>query len=258
MGFLRGTFASVLAILSVNTLSSRSAEWAMASPVGQTNRRLALFGVIAASSQMEASPATAFENRLGSVNQKAKPGKPPSNLGANVRKPGALPDLTGCGVNPNCFSSAATSENNTFRFDKDVERQHYVKPWRYESGGAKAAFDDCLQAVKNYVPGQRGIDGGGFGVKTSSEERGYIYAEFESLLAAYRDDLELLVRPDSEGSAAGEVRVRSASRQGQLDSGVNAKRLNGIAEKLVAIDGKKWTAPTITNDMYPEYVKANR
>jgi hypothetical protein len=48
----------------------------------------------------------------------------------------------------------------------------------------------------------------------------------------------------------GGVQVRSSSRLGYLDLGVNAKRLNWISAKL---RGKGWTAPAITKEDYPEY-----
>ena len=48
----------------------------------------------------------------------------------------------------------------------------------------------------------------------------------------------------------GEVQVRSSSRLGFLDLGVNAKRLNWISAALRA---KGWTAPAITRVDYPDY-----
>merc|ERR1712108_18921 len=104
-----------------------------------------------------------------------------------------------------------------------------------------------------YPPGQRGIDGGGFEVQRFDSGAGYLYAQFESLKKGYIDDVEFVVRGDGDGSAAGEVRVRSASRVGYLDFGVNAKRLNKIAEDLVALAPARWTAPKISADAFPRY-----
>ena len=53
---------------------------------------------------------------------------------------------------------------------------------------------------------------------------------FESLKNGYIDDLELAV---VEGGA--KVLVRSSSRVGFLDFGVNAKRLNFLSSKLRAL-----------------------
>lgn len=47
--------------------------------------------------------------------------------------------------------------------------------------------------------------------------------------------------------------VRSSSRLGFLDLGVNAKRLNWISKALRA---KGWTAPAITRDTHSDYFVA--
>ena len=56
-----------------------------------------------------------------------------------------------------------------------------------------------------------------------------MYVQFESLKNGYIDDLELAAIPEIGGGA---VQVRSSSRVGYLDFGVNAKRLNYIAQQL--------------------------
>lgn len=200
-------------------------------------------------------PAEAFQNRIMAVEGKKTPGKMPGFLGAYARQPGALPDLAGCGRAPNCFSSAATSENNTFRQTPEVEQAHSLEPWRYSRGGRAKAFEELEGVVRAYKPGQRGVDGGGFEVKKADPEKGYLYVQFEALRGGYIDDVEFLIRPDASGEG-GEVRVRSASRQGFKDSGVNAKRLNGIAEVLSKLAG--WTAPLLTNQRFPEYIRLNQ
>eukprot|EP00420_Gonyaulax_spinifera_P034784 CAMPEP_0197879556 /NCGR_PEP_ID=MMETSP1439-20131203/7613_1 /TAXON_ID=66791 /ORGANISM="Gonyaulax spinifera, Strain CCMP409" /LENGTH=306 /DNA_ID=CAMNT_0043499067 /DNA_START=62 /DNA_END=980 /DNA_ORIENTATION=+ len=209
-----------------------------------------------ASALLPADRAHAFKNRLYEVPQKKSPGKQPSNLGAVPRSPGAPPDLAGCGRAPNCFSSAAASEFNSFRFAPEVEKAHQLEPWRYSSGGAAAALADLERVVSAYPPGQKGIDGGGFQIIKVDKELGYLYAQFESIKVGYIDDVELLVRSDNDGKG-GEVRVRSASRQGFLDFGVNAKRLIRIATDLNALEGGRWSVPLITNERYPDYIQQN-
>jgi len=200
----------------------------------------ALCGAIVLSSR--AMPTEAFPNRVEPLKNEPKfPGQKPNNLGAIPRTESGTPDLAGCPDFPNCFSSAATNKN-------------YLEPWRFSKGGTAKAFEDLQAAVDNYKPGQRGVDGGGFKVQDAQPERGYLYVQFESLKKGYKDDVEFLIRPNSSGEG-GEVRVRSAIRQGQKDSGVNAKRLNGIAEQLAKLDG--WSAPLLTNARFPEYVKLN-
>ena len=72
---------------------------------------------------------------------------------------------------------------------------------------------------------------------------------FESLKNGYIDDLELAV---VEGGA--KVLVRSSSRVGFLDFGVNAKRLNFLSSKLRAAG---WTAPEINAKTHPDYFVQN-
>lgn len=191
-----------------------------------------------------AQPAHAFKNRVEKLRNEQKiPGKKPDDIGVYARKEGAPPDLKGCSTSPNCFSSASTYPES------------YLEPWRFSKGGSTQAFGDLLVAVEAYKPGQRGVDGGGFQVQETKPESGYLYVQFESLKKGYKDDVEFLVRADASGDG-GEVRVRSASRQGLKDLGVNAKRLNGIAEGLQKLEG--WSAPLLTNDRFPEYVRLNQ
>jgi uncharacterized protein (DUF1499 family) len=61
------------------------------------------------------------------------------------------------------------------------------------------------------------------------ERRGYLHAESRSLIFRFVDDLEL------QSSEAGDrVDVRSASRVGYGDMGVNRKRVEALREALVA------------------------
>ena len=55
----------------------------------------------------------------------------------------------------------------------------------------------------------------------------YLYAEFQSKLMGFVDDVEFYV-----DSAANAVQVRSASRLGQSDAGVNRKRIEEIRSRL--------------------------
>ena len=55
----------------------------------------------------------------------------------------------------------------------------------------------------------------------------YLYAEFQTKLMGFVDDVEFYI-----DSAANAVQVRSASRLGQSDAGVNRKRVEEIRSKL--------------------------
>ena len=58
-------------------------------------------------------------------------------------------------------------------------------------------------------------------------EDNYLYAEFTSRLMGFVDDVEFLYDPD-----AGITHVRSASRLGYSDMGVNRKRIESIRDSL--------------------------
>ena len=134
-----------------------------------------------------------------------------------------------CSYEPNCFSSSG-------------DEAHLLRPWKPTAGGD--AMDDLMEAINSYPPGQGGIDRGGFTIVTARAD--YLYVQFESLKWGFLDDVEFAIR-------GGEVQVRSASRLGFLDLGVNAKRLNWISARL---RDKGWTAPKITKDEYPDYFAA--
>ncbi|MCP3935209.1 MAG: DUF1499 domain-containing protein, partial [Actinomycetia bacterium] len=53
----------------------------------------------------------------------------------------------------------------------------------------------------------------------------YLHAEATSLIFRYVDDLEVLIDPGT-----GKIHLRSASRAGYSDLGVNRKRIQALAE----------------------------
>ena len=135
----------------------------------------------------------------------------------------------------NCYSSASTGKNQ-------------VASWVWPASSSRDAAIKELSAVIDSYPqeGQSGVDLGGWtfaddDIKTS----GYARLEFKSGIGNFAkffngakpfiDDLEVNVEASS-------VCVRSSSRVGDSDFGVNAKRLNWIADKLRA---KGWTAPSV-------------
>tara|TARA_R100001039_G_C1848380_1_gene108434 strand:- start:1958 stop:2254 length:297 start_codon:yes stop_codon:yes gene_type:complete len=60
-----------------------------------------------------------------------------------------------------------------------------------------------------------------------TDDGNYIHAEFTSRLMGFVDDVEFLADP-----AAGQVHVRSASRLGHSDLGVNRERVESIREQM--------------------------
>ena len=135
--------------------------------------------------------------------------------------------LETCTYEPHCFSTSGDNE-------------HQLKLWRPKAGSN--AMSELLETVKVYPPFQARVDGGGFKIITASSD--YLYVQFESLRKGFIDDVEFAVNED------GGVQVRSSSRLGFLDLGVNAKRLNWISASLRE---KGWTAPKIEKEDYPDY-----
>jgi uncharacterized protein (DUF1499 family) len=66
-------------------------------------------------------------------------------------------------------------------------------------------------------------------VNIVSDADGYLHAEFTTRLMRYVDDVEFL-----EDSAAGVVHIRSASRVGHSDLGLNRKRVEAIRDAVNA------------------------
>ena len=67
------------------------------------------------------------------------------------------------------------------------------------------------------------------GAKMVKSEPGYLYAQFTTQLMKYVDDVEFWFDP-----AANAIQVRSASRVGRGDMGVNRKRIEAVRTALEA------------------------
>jgi len=104
----------------------------------------------------------------------------------------------GCPSRPSCVSSVAT------------DAQHKIEPLHYE--GDPAAAKAKLSSVIAAMPG----------AQIEFEDERYIHAVFVTRIMRFRDDVELLVR---EG---GVIDVRSISRVGYGDLGVNRSRVEAI------------------------------
>ncbi len=98
---------------------------------------------------------------------------------------------------PNCVSSQADPG----------DAEHYIAPIRASIEAARRAIESLRAA------------------KIITCEGNYLYAEFRSRLFGFVDDLELLF----DGSV---LQVRSASRLGRRDFGVNRKRVEALRSKL--------------------------
>ncbi len=121
------------------------------------------------------------------------PGTPPTNLGIKAGK------LAPCPSTPNCVSS------------QSQDAQHKIAPLTY-TGNAKAAFADLKKIVEQQERTH---------IVNATDT--YLYAEFATPILGFVDDVEFWL--DRAHKA---IQVRSASRLGESDLGVNRKRLESI------------------------------
>lgn len=124
-------------------------------------------------------------------------GKRPTNLGVTSGKLATCPD------SPNCVSS------------QDQDALHNIAPLSYTA--SKTAAIAKLKEVIVGLPR----------TKIITETEDYIYAEFTTALMKFVDDVEFFV-----DDAAKVIHVRSASRLGQSDLGVNRDRIETIRAKF--------------------------
>jgi len=120
-------------------------------------------------------------------------GTRPANLGIKDGR------LSACPASPNCVSSDATDD------------AHAVAPLKIV-----APLEQGWRAVRNAVDALPRTK-----IVTVSDD--YLHAECTSAVFGFVDDLELHLRP-----AEKRIAVRSASRLGYSDLGVNRKRVEGL------------------------------
>jgi uncharacterized protein (DUF1499 family) len=131
-------------------------------------------------------------------------GKRPSNLGAPDGK------LNPCPASPNCVSSQA------------VDKEHHIDALKYT--GTRAEAKDRMEKVISSMKRAKII--------TAKDD--YLHAEFTSALFRFVDDVELYF-DDAEKL----IEVRSASRVGYGDMGVNRKRVERIRELFGSLDSAR-------------------
>mmetsp|Transcript_6264 Transcript_6264/g.8988 ORF Transcript_6264/g.8988 Transcript_6264/m.8988 type:complete len:342 (+) Transcript_6264:175-1200(+) len=189
-----------------------------------TSSVLSSFAIL--TSTIAPPPANAFANRLDDkyADATAQIGTQPTDLRylertSRTTKGGTYVGLKPCASSPNCWCSSAPFADNPARF---------IPAW---GGGTSKSIgigiEDVKQVVDTYEVGQNGVDGGGFKIMEYDEKGKYIYVQFQSYKAGYIDDFECWFNPVSQ-----KFDVRSSSRVGMSDLGVNAKRLEYIGGRL--------------------------
>ena len=127
-------------------------------------------------------------------------GSRPMDLGVHDGK------LAPCPASPNCVSS------------QGADQEHGIEPLRYTCPPQEA-----LERSKRAISGMKRA-------RVITESGGYLHAEFTSALFRFVDDVEFSL--DEHASV---IHVRSASRLGYSDLGVNRKRIEDIRAAMTAI-----------------------
>lgn len=125
--------------------------------------------------------------------------KRPDYLGV---KDGRLPR---CKRSPNCVSSQADS----------ADAEHYIAPIAFKGGAL-----DAIAAARKAIEGMQGAT-------VIRHEGNYLYAEFRTKLMRFVDDLEM-----TYDEKTGVLHVRSASRLGRRDFGVNRARVEALRARI--------------------------
>jgi uncharacterized protein (DUF1499 family) len=129
-------------------------------------------------------------------------GTTPSNLGVQAGQ------LAACPNSPNCVSSQAEDEG------------HRIVPLAF-SGDAAEAMARLAQVVARQP-----------GATIVTQRSDYLYATFQTRMMGFVDDVEFVAN-----RAQNRIDVRSASRLGYGDFGVNRKRIEAVRAALAAEAG---------------------
>jgi len=151
---------------------------------------------------MQARTVTRFAGLAALAFLAACAGERPGNLGVRDGR------LAPCKPTPNCVASQA---------DRAADPGHYVTPLAIR-GEPEATWAALVAAVRATPR-----------VHIVAERPGYVHAEYASRVFGFVDDVELQL-----DASAKVVHVRSASRVGRSDFGVNRARIEALRTRLAA------------------------
>jgi uncharacterized protein (DUF1499 family) len=127
-------------------------------------------------------------------------GTRPEDIGIRENK-----QLKACPPSPNCVTSFCDPEDTV----------HFIEPFTF-SGKADEAMNSLRKVILNQERSAIIV-----------EKPNYIHAEFTSKLMRYVDDVEFLLDDKNK-----KIHIRSASRLGSKDFGVNRERIEKIRTDL--------------------------
>ena len=128
-------------------------------------------------------------------------GVPPGNLGV---KDGSLAP---CPASPNCVSSQST------------DKEHAIEPLTYTTSRLQA-----LEDLKTIILHMKRT-------KVVTKSGNYLHAEFTSAIWRFVDDVEFYCDENAKI-----IQIRSASRLGKSDFGVNRKRVESVRAAWNAVE----------------------
>lgn len=146
-------------------------------------------------------------------------------LGLRLAFPTKIPGLTGTrpdtiGIHAEKLAPCPNSPNCVSSFASDAI--HQISPISAQFMPASQVMPELKTVILSQPR-----------TKIITETEHYLYAEFSSAIMGYVDDVEFLLKPEENV-----IHVRSASRLGQSDLGVNRQRIEGIRKEFEQVQGK--------------------
>jgi uncharacterized protein (DUF1499 family) len=140
--------------------------------------------------------------------------------------------LAPCKPTPNCVTSQA---------DRAADPDHHVAPLALR-GEPEAAWTALVADVRTTPR-----------VLIVTERPGYLHAEYASRVFGFVDDVEF-----QQDASAKLVHVRSASRTGRSDFGVNRARIEALRTRLVAAGVLTGSSGAAGGTLYSTVISAMR
>ena len=128
---------------------------------------------------------------------------------------------TNLGVRDGRLAPPRRTPNNVSSQAPKGDAEHYIAPLKFRGNGveALAALRKVIDALER--------------TRVVRHEGDYLYTEFRSKLMGFVDDVEFAVE-EKEGV----IHVRSASRLGRRDYGVNRARVETLRRRFEAVQGQ--------------------